>query len=80
MCKRPKVYGPGDAARFLGISAQYFLSLVEKGKVPYQTISYGRIFFEPDLVKLKNERIMKSRNGDRRIKLNTKKKKPESQK
>lgn len=66
--KRPKIYGFGDAYKFLGITSKNFLKFVHGGKIYCQRTSGGRIFFESDLIKLKNQRIIKAKT-DKRIKL-----------
>ena len=56
-----RVYGTTDARKYLKISEQYFLRLVQEHKIPFQKTSSGRIFFEPDLIRFKNQRITKAK-------------------
>lgn len=48
--QRPKLYGYREAAKFLGISHQHFGRLVKQYSIPSQKVSYGRVFFEDDLI------------------------------
>lgn len=66
--KAPKLYGPGDAAKFLNVSRQYFALIVERGLIPYQEISLGKVFLDSDLIRFKNQRITKAKT-DKRVKL-----------
>lgn len=64
----PKVFGTTDARKFLQVSEAYFLRLVHAGKIYFQKTSSGRIFFEADLVRLRDERVAKAKK-DKRVRL-----------
>lgn len=66
--KYPKLYGFGDACKFIGMASNNFLKLVKSKNIYFQQTSGGKIFFEPDLIRLKNERIAQAKT-DKRVRL-----------
>jgi excisionase family DNA binding protein len=48
--------GAGEAARRLGISAQYLGQLAAAGRIPFATTPYGRVYDAEEVERLRRQR------------------------
>ena len=63
-----KLLSSGDVRKVLGVSYQFIERLVETGQLPYYQTSSGRIYREPDVLAVRDNRVEKAKT-DKRVRL-----------